>query len=402
MRKFGPGLIVAAAFIGPGTITTASIAGTNYGFMLVWALLFSIITTLILQEMAARLGIVGRLGLAEGLRASLTNPWLKWPVLLLVITAIGLGNAAYQAGNLLGAAVGAEVLTGVSAPLLAALCAMFAIGLLASGAYRLIERILILLVVVMSFVFIAAMLLVPPDLSLIVSHLLPRSLPDGAMLSAIALIGTTVVPYNLFLHAMAVQQTWTANDETATALREARIDLSLSIGLGGLITLAVMATAATALFSGGHHGPVNAASIALQLEPVLGSWAKYCVASGLLAAGLTSAITAPLAASYAVCGALGWSTNMQDRRFKAIWLAVILFGGGFAVVESQPMLAILIAQAANGMLLPIIALALVWVMNQKSLLGEYRNSVLGNCLALLVIIVTLGLGGNKLLGLVLG
>jgi len=400
MAKFGPGLIVAAAFIGPGTITTASIAGAQYGFTLFWALAFSIVTTLILQEMAARLGIVGRLGLAEALRQSIRQPWLKWPALILVITAIGLGNAAYQTGNLLGAAVGAEILTGIDAPLLAAIIALLAAGLLASGVYRLIEGALIFLVGIMSLVFIAAMLIEPPSLALIKQQLLPPALPDGALLSVIALIGTTVVPYNLFLHANAVQQKWSAAGNTHRALHEARLDLGLSIGLGGLITLAIMATAATSLFGNNYDGPVNAASIALQLEPVLGSWAKYFVAMGLFAAGLTSAITAPLAASYAVCGALGWPMDMHARRFKLVWLAVIVFGAGFAIVETQPMTAILIAQAANGMLLPVIAIALVWVMNQTALLGKEKNGWLSNLLATVVILITLGLGGHKLWSLI--
>jgi manganese transport protein len=173
----------------------------------------------------------------------------------------------------------------------------------------------------------------------------------------------------------------------------------VAVSVGGLITLAIMATAASALFGLGSNGPVNAASIAGQLAPVLGDSARYFVASGLLAAGLTSAITAPLAASFAVCGALGWPLDMHDRRFKAIWLTVMVFGAGFAAVQTQPLAAILIAQAANGMLLPVIAMALLWVMNQDAILGTYKNTTLSNSLGLLVILVTLGLGLHRLASL---
>jgi manganese transport protein len=399
MRKFGPGLLVTAAFIGPGTITTASIAGANFGLALFWALLFSVVTTMILQEMAARLGIVARMGLAEALRASLQNPWIKWSTLLLIILAIGFGNAAYQTGNLLGAAIGAEIITGLPAPALAAAIAIVASLLLASGIYRLVEGVLVLLVGLMSLVFIATLLIQPPDPLLVLQQLFPPKIPDGATLAVIALIGTTVVPYNLFLHANAVQKKWPANMDKAQALSEARLDLGVAISLGGLITLAIMATAASALFGLGNSGAVNAASIAGQLAPVLGDGAKYFVASGLLAAGLTSAITAPLAASFAVCGALGWPLDMQDRRFKAIWLTVMVFGAGFAAVQTQPLAAILIAQAANGMLLPVIAIALLWVMNQKAILGAYSNTRLSNSLGALVILVTLGLGAHRLASL---
>jgi manganese transport protein len=398
MNKFGPGLIVTAAFIGPGTITTASIAGANFGFALIWALVFSIITTIIFQEMAARLGIVSRQGLAEALRNTITRPWLKWPILLLIICAIGFGNAAYQTGNILGAAIGGSAITGIPVQFFAIAIALISAGLLASGTYKLIERVLISLVFVMGLVFVVAMFIQPPDFQLFMSQLIPTGIPDGSMLTIIALIGTTVVPYNLFLHANAVQQKWPATEDPNTSLQEARMDLVLSISLGGFVTFAIMITAATAFYGTGID--VNAAAIAAQLEPILGRSARYFVATGLFAAGLTSAITAPLAASYAVCGALGWPLDLKDFRFRLIWVLVILFGAVFAVAQTKPLTAILIAQAANGMLLPIIAISLLWVMNQPGLVGQFRNSVLNNLLAIAIILVTLGLGGQKLIGLI--
>ncbi len=105
MRRFGPGLLVMAAFIGPGTVTTASKAGAEYGFALLWALLFSVVATIVLQEMAARLGLVTRAGLADALRSSFDNAWFGRLAVLLVIAAIGFGNAAYEAGNIAGAAL---------------------------------------------------------------------------------------------------------------------------------------------------------------------------------------------------------------------------------------------------------------------------------------------------------
>ncbi len=396
-KKFGPGLLVTAAFIGPGTITTASIAGANFGFALFWALLFSIVTTIIFQEMAARLGIVSRQGLAEALRNTITRPWVKWPILILIICAIGFGNAAYQTGNILGAAIGGSAITGIPAQGLAIAIALIAAGLLASGTYKIIERVLISLVFVMGLVFVVAMFIQPPDFKLLASQVIPTGIPDGSMLTIIALIGTTVVPYNLFLHANAVQQKWRVTEDPNVSLQEARVDLVLSIGLGGFVTFAIMATAATAFYGSGIE--VNAVSIATQLEPILGKSARYFVATGLFAAGLTSAITAPLAASYAVCGALGWPLDLKDFRFRLIWILVIFFGAVFAVAQTKPLTAILIAQAANGMLLPIIAICLLWVMNQSSLLGQFRNSVLNNFFAMAVILVTVGLGTQKLLGL---
>ena len=102
MRRFGPGLLVTAAFIGPGSIATASVAGANFGFVLLWALLFSLIATTVLQEMAARLGLVSNAGLAEALRTTFNNPVINRSAVALVVAAIGVGNAAYEAGNISG------------------------------------------------------------------------------------------------------------------------------------------------------------------------------------------------------------------------------------------------------------------------------------------------------------
>jgi Mn2+/Fe2+ NRAMP family transporter len=221
------------------------------------------------------------------------------------------------------------------------------------------------------------------------------SVPSGSLLTVIALIGTTVVPYNLFLHASAVQEKWPAEVETRRALRESRLDTGLSIGLGGLITLAVMSTSAAAFFGG--SGEFSAANMARQLEPLLGSGARYFFAAGLFAAGLSSAVTAPLAAAYAVCGVLGWSRDLRGIEFRGVWLSVLLCGTVYAALGARPLTAILFAQAANGFLLPICALFLLVLMNRRDQLGEYRNSLAANIAGGLVVLVTLGLGALKIL-----
>ena len=111
--KFGPGILVTAAFIGPGTVATASIAGARYGFALLWALAFSVLATIVLQEMSARLALVTRQGLAQALRESYRESWLGSAAVVLVVAAVGVGNAAYQTGNITGAAMGLESISGV-------------------------------------------------------------------------------------------------------------------------------------------------------------------------------------------------------------------------------------------------------------------------------------------------
>ena len=375
MRKFGPGLLVTAAFIGPGSVATASAVGANFGFVLLWALLFSLIATIMLQEMAARLGLVSGEGLSQALRTTFKNPLLSRIAVLLVVSAIGIGNAAYEAGNISGAALGLQSLTALPIWLCAILMGGLAALLLGGGGYRLLEPILILLVLMMSAVFVVTMLLIDIDYGAMFSGLLIPSIPTGSALTVIALIGTTVVPYNLFLHASLVQEKW-RGVERRQAIAESRTDTIVSIGLGGMITLAVMSTSAVAFFQ--TEVAFSASSLATQLEPVLGSAANSFFAFGLLAAGLTSAITAPLAAAYAVSGALGWPASFADRRFRDVWMLVLLVGTLFAALGTKPIAAIIFAQAANGLLLPVTAIFLLIIMNRKGLLGEYRNGFVSN------------------------
>ncbi|MDV6013965.1 Nramp family divalent metal transporter [Haloechinothrix sp. LS1_15] len=389
-RRLGPGLLVTAAFIGPGTVTTATIAGADFGFALIWALVFAIVTAIVLQEMAARLGIVSRQGLGEAMRTTFRNPLVSFGAIALVVAAIAFGNAAFQTGNLTGAGLGLEAITGGSPQMWAGLLGLAAFLLLLTGTYRWIERAVIVLVAVMSVVFIVTAVIVRPDVTELLGGLVPR-VPTGATVAVIALIGTTVVPYNLFLHASSVREKWTDDTPVPKALSEARNDTYLSIGLGGLVTLAIITTAATVIFARGL-GVEGAADMAAQLEPLLGPAAQGFFAVGLFAAGLTSAITAPLAAAYAVSGALGWRVDLTSLRFRAVWAVVILVGTTFAVLGENPVAAILFAQAANGLLLPIIAVFLLVVANRRDLLGEYRNRIVRNVLGIAVVLVATGLG----------
>jgi len=294
-----------------------------------------------------------------------------------------------------GASMGLEAITPISANVWALVVGGIAFALLASGSYKVVETGLIVLVVVMSSVFLVTMVMVGPDFGEVLRGLIRPSLPPGSTLTVMALIGTTVVPYNLFLHSSSVREKWPASVPLGDALRESRRDSLLSIGLGGLITLAIVTTASAAFF--GSDTTFSAATISQQLEPLLGPAAKYFFAIGLLAAGLTSAITSPLAAAYAVAGALGWKVDLADRRFKSIWMVVLGLGMLAAALGTRPVSAIIFAQAANGFLLPIVAVYLLYVMNSSRLLGDYKNRWLSNIVGGLIVLVVSGLGIFKLL-----
>ena len=388
--RVGPGFLVAAAFIGPGTIVTASRAGAGYGTALLWAVLFSVATTAILQSMAARVGLAGRRGLAEAIRDSLANPYARAGALGLIAVAILAGNAAFQTGNLLGASLGIGLLVGLPQGLLVAVLGAAAGAVLMTGAYKVIQNALVGLVALMGVVFCVVAVLTAPSPGQLLSGLLVPRLPPGALLTVLALIGTTVVPYNLFLHASGTLERWPDAERSDENIRESRRDTLFSVSLGGLITAAVV-IAASPLFGQGA-GAADAATVAARLEPLLGPAAPAFFGIGLFAAGLTSAITAPLAAAYAAAGALGWGRDLRSGRFRALWGFVLLTGMFFGIVlGASPYQVILLAQAANAVVLPVTLVLLLVVANHAGIMGRHRNSRLANVLGAFVLVVILGL-----------
>ncbi|MEZ6010955.1 MAG: Nramp family divalent metal transporter [Hyphomonas sp.] len=386
---FGPGALVAAAFIGPGTVTACTLAGAHFGYALIWALVFATFATIVLQDMSARLGIAGRMGLGEALVAPGTPPALKWASVALVLAALALGNAAYEAGNLSGGALGAGAAFGLpreAQRLIVWILALLAGAVLVIGRYKLLERLLIGLVLLMSLAFAGSLILVRPDPSALAGGLVPH-LPEGSLLTAIALIGTTIVPYNLFLHAASVREKWPEGGEVA--LKHASADTRVSIGLGGLISILILATAAASLFGSGMV-IANAADMAAGLEPAYGPAARLLVGIGLFSAGLSSAVTAPMATAYAVCEVSGLAKS--GRAFRGIALGVLAIGTLVASLGLKPVNLILIAQVANGILLPIVAVFLIVTMNRKSILGDHVNGLWSNLLGGAVVLIAAGFG----------
>ncbi|TRX66140.1 Nramp family divalent metal transporter [Carboxylicivirga sp. M1479] len=393
LKSIGPAGLVTAAFIGPGTITACSMAGAGFGMALLWSLLFSVLATIFLQEMTLRLGIITQKGLGQSIRTSLTSPALRVLAIVLIVSAIAIGNAAYEAGNIVGASLGlTSIFEGVNPIVLSVVIGVLAFILLMQGSYKLIEKALVVLVILMSIVFLSTAIIIGPDFYDILKGMFVPSVPKNSILSIVGLIGTTVVPYNLFLHASAVKERWKNKED----IKEARFDLIFSIALGGIISMSVVITSAVAFFGQGI-GLNGIGEMAIQLEPILGSWAKYFLGIGLFAAGVSSSITAPLAAAYATTGILGWKQDLKSTHFRLIWIVILVIGVFAASLGYKPIQAILFAQVTNGLLLPIIAIFLLVIMNSKKLLGQYANSIYSNVAGIIVIAVTLTLGLKSIL-----
>ena len=145
------------------------------------------------------------------------------------------------------------------------------------------------------------------------------------------------------------------------------------------------------------HSITSASDLALGLEPLFGSFAKYFLAIGLFAAGVTSAITAPLAAAFVASGCLGWEANLKSKKFKSVWMVIVLLGVAFSSIGFKSIEIIKFAQVANGILLPVIAGFLIWIMNKHSVLGEYKNSMRQNIISIIILAITIFLGAKSIL-----
>jgi Mn2+/Fe2+ NRAMP family transporter len=364
-------VIVAAAFIGPGTVTTATLAGANYGVTLLWTLVFATVATIVLQEMSARLGLVTGSGLGQALRSVGGPPWLGTGLAALAAVAVIGGAAAYEAGNLTGAGLGIGSVTGLPLKAWVVIGVLLAGLLLSTGQYRLVEKVLAACVAVMGFVFLATAILIAPQIGELLKGALVPRLPGGAELTALALIGTTIVPYNLFLHAAAVNERFSGADD----LPAVRLDLVLAIGLGGIVSATVVVTASAAL----NGTEVRSASdMAGQLEPLLGPWAGHAFAAGYAAAGISSAITAPLAGAYTLLDVMGRKRDVRSIPARTVWIGCLLVGGIVALIGTRPVLLIFVAQIVNGLVLPIVAVVLLLAMNDRRRLGDAVNGWRGN------------------------
>ncbi|WP_271764867.1 Nramp family divalent metal transporter [Aquimarina algiphila] len=389
--NIGPGTLVTAAFIGPGTVTVCTIAGVKFGYTLLWALGLSIIACMVLQEMAARLGVVTQNGLSEVLKSQFDNKIVKSILLGIIISAIFIGNAAYEAGNISGGVLGLSTiiespnisLAGFTFNYLSWIIGVLAFVVLYIGNYKILERSLIVLVLFMSLAFIITAIVTKPDISLVVKGFVPN-FSSEKLFTVIGLVGTTVVPYNLFLHASVVKEKWNTPEE----LPLARKDTIIAISAGGLVSMAIIIAGAAIL----SNEVNNAADLAKSLEPVFGPAAKYVLSLGLFAAGITSAITAPLAAAYVVKGCLGWQGGLKSKQFRSVWMFILFLGVVFSSLGIKPIKIIQFAQVANGLLLPVIAGFLLWVMNKKNILGKYTNSKVQNAIGFLIVLIAAFLG----------
>tara|TARA_B100000287_G_scaffold102739_1_gene94924 strand:- start:5043 stop:6242 length:1200 start_codon:yes stop_codon:yes gene_type:complete len=379
--RLGPGILITAAFIGPGTLTVCTIVGVNSGMLLLWAILFSVIITIISQNIVAKISWETKKGLAQVLLEHSKTPLKKWSLIILLISAIFFGNSAYEAGNITGAKIGLQQiieskffdLTGFDIlPLI--ICFLISAIYLMGGS-EIIKKILLVIVVLMSFSFIFAAIITKPDLLSILNGLFIPRFNANQLTLLLSVIGTTIVPYNLFLHSALVK-----NMSSVTNFKQIRMDTIISVSIGGLISLCIVMVAANS----GLKSVESVSDLGISLSPIYGELSEYLISIGLFGAGLSSAITAPLAASYVVSECFDW--KQRENRSKYIFLFVLITGTIFSSLGLNPIVIIQLAQIFNGLLLPIIGLFLLLLVTSNKLKGYFKNQILiKTCLTFIIV-----------------
>ncbi len=370
--------VISAAFIGPGTVTTAVAAGSIYKLDLLWAVVFATIACILLQEVSARITIASGLSLGQAVMKKFGGKNGFWINVFIGISVV-LGCAAYEAGNILGAVSGLSLLFDGDGKVYTVLITLIAVFVLWSGKQKWISTLMTLLVAMMGIAFLVLALNIDfPISEIVISGVVPK-IPIGAELITLGLVGTTIVPYNLFLGSGI------SKGQTVPLMR---IGLTVSVIIGGLITAWILL--AGTLVHDFSSFPILADEFRHKVGEV-GAWA---LGIGLFAAGFSSAITSPYAASVIASNVLGAEKKSTVRW---IWGSVLLTGFLFGISGVKPIPVILIVQALNGLILPLVTAYLIIVVNDETIIPkEHRHASYYNLVLLLIFAAVLLIGLTSL------
>lgn len=373
----GPGLITASAGNDAPGIATYSMAGSFYGFGLLWVLLWAALGAVVLLEMAARMGAAT----GEGM-TSLIRTHFGIRISFFVMASLSLANLGTTAGQFAGVAASAE-LFGLSRYVVIPVAALTVWVLVVYGSYKRVEKVLLLLSLYSVAYVVTALLVRPPWGEVVRYMILPRvRLDSDYLLAALATVGTTVTPW-----ACAYMQASVA-DKGVTPLEYpyTRLDVVFGLLVSSLAAVCIVISAADTLFAQNIRVE-SARQAAMALEPLAGRWASLLFGLGLFGASLLAASVLPLATTYAVCEAFGWERGI-DRQAKE----APLFYGLFTLLIVVSALVVLVpgvrlfelmwlSQVLNAVLLPLVVVLMLRLANHPGTMTVWRNSRLTNVLA---------------------
>jgi Mn2+/Fe2+ NRAMP family transporter len=369
--------VISAAFIGPGTVTTAVTAGSQFQLQLLWTVVFATTACVVLQEVSARIIIASGLSFGQALEAKFgisKGAKLKWLVALPVL----LGCAAYEAGNILGGVSGMNLIVEGDGRIYTVILTSVAALVLWQGGSRMISLVMTLLVGLMGIAFLFLALESDFSFSEIMVSSVKPTLPDGSEWIALALVGTTIVPYNIFIGSAI------SKGQTIPLMRAGLI---VSVFIGGLITSWIL-MAGTQVGNFSSFGELAAA-----LEVKIGSAGTVALGLGLFAAGFSSAITSPYAASLIAATVFGAERKVVIR---LVWMCVLLTGFIFGYSGIKPIPVILAVQALNGLILPLLTYFLILIINDSKVIPKiHDHAAWYNAVLLAILGITLLIGLNN-------
>jgi len=370
----GPGFITASVVIGPGSISTNSKIGAYYGYGLVWVLVAAVISMVIFTVMASRFGVVSESSILN----VVSDKYGRWLAVLVGISAYFM-SAGFEFGNNLGVATAMQSMTGISENVWPFVFCGIALVIIftSSDMYKILEKIMVVLVAVMITAFVANLFFTKPSGMGVISGLFPR-LPEGSSATAAGLAGTTFCVNAALYQAYLVQDKgWTLKN-----YKKCITDSIAGVIVLGFISLMIMVTAASSLHPQGIY-VVTAGDMAIQLETLFGRLAKFIFCIGLWAASFSSLVVNSFLGGGLLSDSIGWGGSTKNIRTKIFAMIIMLIGMVISVFfRGNIVNAIVFAQASTLFGFPAFALVLMLILNSKEIMGEYRNRLWENILAI--------------------
>jgi NRAMP (natural resistance-associated macrophage protein)-like metal ion transporter len=394
----GPGIITQAVDNDANGIATYSIAGAHFGYALLWTMPVTIVALVVIQEMAARMGAVTGLGMADLIREQFGVRQT-----LGIMSVLFLANWANTIGDFAGVAGSLEIFhipRAAGVPLVAAGVAI----LVLRGGYRQIERIF-LTASALYVVYAISAALARPDWGAVArAALVPTARADAPYLVLLmAVVGTTIAPWMQFYQQSAVVD----KGLTAQDLRLERVDVAVGALITNLVAGFIIVACAATLFPAGIHIE-RAEDAARALAPLSGRYASLLFALGLFNAAVFSVAIIPLSTAYAVCEAFGWESGLdrtmaEAPTFYGIFLFMLVSSAVVVLWPSLPLVRVMVSsQTLNGILLPVVLISMLRLVNSPRLMGAHVNGAAANLIAgattALLILLTIALLVLTLLG----
>jgi manganese transport protein len=387
LQYLGPGFIVTVGFIDPGNFATNAQGGAEFGYQLLWVITLSTLMLILLQHMAAHIGIQTGMCMPEAV-ATHFRPAAR---VIYGFTAM-CACVATALAEILGGAIGLQILFHIPLVIGALITSLFVVAMIWGQAYHKLEHLIIGFVSIIGFCYLAELLIVKPDWSLAAYSAVVPAVNSRSILVAMAMLGAVVMPHNIYLHSEVIQsRDWSAKDDTERAhlLRYEFLDTLLAMGAGWLINSSMVIVAAAVFFP--NVVPTSLGDVAKTLQPLAGPLAALFFATALLCSGLSSSITAGMAGGTIFTGYLLKPTDLTSKWFRlgvALTLvpAVIIVCFGF-----DPLKALIISQATLSLQLPFTIIPLFLLTRSEQVMGRFRNTWRENTLIVVTGVIVVGL-----------